>query len=151
MGAVQSLHYVRLAKPMLSCFCVVKNNRGVPLSSQSFKLKMDEKGFGRMPMDTKRTLALLLIVIAAASITSPTMMPYAARGSNRSASLEQGKYLVESVTICFECHSECDFSKPGWPIPSGRVGSGRILWGEGSPNQVIAPNITPDVATGIGE
>jgi hypothetical protein len=104
-----------------------------------------------MPMDTKRTLAFLLIVIAAEAFIAPTIAPYAARRSNRSATLEQGRYLVDSVTICFECHSERDFSKPGWPIPPGRVGSGRILWGEGSPNQVIAPNITPDVATGIGE
>jgi hypothetical protein len=104
-----------------------------------------------MPMDTKRTLAFLLIVIAAEAFIAPTIAPYAARRSHRSATLEQGRYLVDSVTICFECHSERDFSKPGWPIPPGRVGSGRILWGEGSPNQVIAPNITPDLATGIGE
>jgi cytochrome c553 len=103
-----------------------------------------------MPMSSKRTLTVLLIVIAAESFIAPTIVPYAARGSNRSPTLEQGRYLVESVTICFECHSERDFSRPGWPIPSGRVGSGRILWGEGSPNQIIAPNITPDAATGIG-
>ena len=107
--------------------------------------------FGTKPMDVKRILAFLLIVIAAEALIASTIARYTARGSNRSASLEQGKYLVESLTICFECHSERDFSKPGWPIPPGRVGSGRILWGEGSPNQVIAPNITPDVATGIGE
>jgi mono/diheme cytochrome c family protein len=104
-----------------------------------------------MPMDTKQNLAFLLIVIAAEPFIAPTIGPCAVRSSNRSATLEQGRYLVESVTICFECHSERDFSKPGWPIPPGRVGSGRILWGEASPNQVIAPNITPDVATGIGE
>src|SRR4029077_19535903 len=98
--------------------------------------------FGRKPMDVKRILAFLLIVIAAEALIALTIVPNG---------LEQGKYLVESVMICFECHSERDFSKPGWPIPPGRVGSGRILWGEGSPNQVIAPNITPDVATGIGE
>jgi mono/diheme cytochrome c family protein len=104
-----------------------------------------------MPMNTKPPLGFLLIFIAAAAIVAAAIVPHAARGSNRSASLEQGRYLVESVTICFECHSERDFSEPGWPIPPGRVGSGRILWGEGSSNQVIAPNITPDVATGIGE
>ncbi len=104
-----------------------------------------------MPMHTKRTLAFLLIVTAAEAFIAPTIVPYAAGGSKRSATLEQGRYLVESVTICFECHSERDFSKPGWPIPPGRVGSGRILWGEGSPNQIIAPNITPDAATGIGK
>jgi mono/diheme cytochrome c family protein len=104
-----------------------------------------------MPMDTKRNLAFLLIVFAAEAFIAPSIGSYAARRSNRSAALEQGRYLVDSVTICFECHSERDFSKPGWPIPPGRVGSGRILWGEGGPNQVIAPNITPDAATGIGE
>jgi len=104
-----------------------------------------------MPRDTKRTVAFLLIVIAAAVFIARTIVTNAARGSNRSDSLEQGKYLVESVTICFECHSERDFSKPGWPIPPGRAGSGRILWGEGSANQIVAPNITPDAATGIGE
>jgi cytochrome c553 len=118
---------------------------------QRFELKMDESGFGRMPIDTRRTLTFLLIVVAAGALIAPTIAPDAARGSHRSVALEQGRYLVESVAICFECHSERDFSKPGWPIPAGRVGSGRILWGEGSPNQVIAPNITPDVATGIGE
>jgi hypothetical protein len=102
-------------------------------------------------MNNKRALAVLLIFIAAEAIIAAAIVPYAARGSNRSASLEQGRYLVESVTICFECHSERDFSKPGWPIPPGRAGSGRILGGEGSSNQVIAPNITPDVVTGIGE
>jgi mono/diheme cytochrome c family protein len=98
--------------------------------------------FGRKPMDVKRILVFLLMVIAAEALIASTIVPNG---------LEQGKYLVESVTICFECHSERDFSKPGWPIPPGRVGSGRVLWGEGSPNQVIAPNITPDVATGIGQ
>ena len=75
-----------------------------------------------MPRDTKRTVAFLLIVIAAAVFIARTIVTNAARGSNRSDSLEQGKYLVESVTICFECHSERDFSKPGWPIPPGRAG-----------------------------
>jgi cytochrome c553 len=78
-----------------------------------------------MPMDTKRTLAFLLLVVAVEALLAPAIVRNAARGSNRSASLEQGKYLVESVTICFECHSERDFSKPGWPIPPGRAGSGR--------------------------
>jgi cytochrome c len=104
-----------------------------------------------MRIDTKRILAFLLIVMGTGFFIAATLAPSAAKGSSEGATLEQGKYLVESVTICFECHSERDFSEPGWPIPEGRVGSGRILWGEGSPNQVIAPNITPDKATGIGD
>jgi hypothetical protein len=65
--------------------------------------------------------------------------------------LEHGRYLVEAVAICFECHSERDFSRPGWPIPAGRKGSGRILYGEGTKDQLVAPNISPDPMTGIGE
>jgi hypothetical protein len=36
-----------------------------------------------MRMDTKRTLAFLLIVIAAEAFITPTFIPYAARGFNR--------------------------------------------------------------------
>jgi mono/diheme cytochrome c family protein len=65
-------------------------------------------------------------------------------------SRERGRYLVEAVTICFECHSERDYKRPGWPIQVGMAGGGRILWGEGSTEQLVAPNITPDKDTGIG-
>src|SRR6516165_5613903 len=101
-------------------------------------------------MDVKRILAFLLIVIAAEALIASIIVRNAARGSNRTASLEQGKYLVESVTICFECHSERDFSKPGWPIPTGRKGSGRVLRGEGRPDAIVARNISPDKEAGIG-
>jgi len=73
-----------------------------------------------------------------------------AKAKDRNTDVERGKYLVEAVAICFECHSERDFIKPGWPIPRGRAGGGRILWGEGTPAPVIAPNISPDKTTGIG-
>ena len=102
-------------------------------------------------MVTKRARAFLFLVLGAGGGSTLDVVTPAAGGSNKVATVERGKYLVESVTICFECHSERDFSKPGWPIPAGRVGSGRILWGEGQPSQVVAPNISPDEATGIGD
>src|ERR1700730_10926113 len=104
-------------------------------------------------MSTLIILNLTLIVAGLGmGIVAFFTMSFPIAGKSRQIpSLTRGKYLVESVTICFECHSDRDFSKPGWPIPPGRIGSGRILWGEGSPNQVIAPNITPDTATGIGK
>jgi mono/diheme cytochrome c family protein len=74
-----------------------------------------------------------------------------AEAAHPTKAVDRGRYLVEAVTICFECHSERDFSKPGWPIPPGRAGGGRILWGEGTGEQVVAPNISPDLATGIGK
>jgi len=104
-----------------------------------------------MKMVTKRARAFLFLVLGAGVVSAGNVVSCAAGGSNKVATVEQGKYLVEWVAICFECHSERDFSKPGWPIPAGRVGSGRILWGEGQPNQVVAPNISPDKDTGIGD
>lgn len=89
-------------------------------------------------------------VLAAGLLIGVPFLPSVSGTSNQVPSLSRGKYLVEAVTICFECHSERDFTKPGWPIPPGRAGSGRILWGGGTPEQVVAPNISPDKDTGIG-
>lgn len=89
-------------------------------------------------------------IAAAAFVFCVALLPFLPGASKPSESRTTGKYLVESVTICFECHSERDFSKPGWPIPPGRTGSGRILGGEGTPEQGVAPNISPDKETGIG-
>ena len=63
--------------------------------------------------------------------------------------LARGKYLVEGVTGCFGCHTEADWSKPGAPPIAGREGSGRA-WADQNLPWLIAPNITPDKETGIG-
>ena len=78
------------------------------------------------------------------------LFPFLSSISEQVPSPTSGEYLVESVAICFECHSERDYSKPGWPIPPGRRGSGRILRGEGTPDPIVAPNISPDKESGIG-
>ncbi len=67
--------------------------------------------------------------------------------------LERGKYLVNGVTLCFDCHAQAikDFPdvKPGEAPIFTKMGSGRVLFKEG--NAVIAaPNITPDSETGAG-
>ncbi|MHB8503226.1 MAG: c-type cytochrome [Candidatus Acidiferrales bacterium] len=91
-----------------------------------------------------------MAVLAVTPSIGMFFLPRVSGASKHVPSLSRGKYLVEAVAICFECHSERDFAKPGWPIPPGRVGSGRILRGDGTPEQIIAPNISPDKATGIG-
>src|SRR5688572_17790774 len=59
----------------------------------------------------------------------------------------RGKYLSEGLLQCFVCHSERDWNKPGAPpIPATR-GAG-VVW-PGRP-WLVAPNLTPDVETGIG-
>lgn len=63
--------------------------------------------------------------------------------------LQRGKYLVEGVTPCLDCHSPHDWTKHDAPIPPGMVGAGEdmsIL--KGLPGRIVAPNLTPDPETG---
>ena len=65
------------------------------------------------------------------------------------ARLERGRYLVEGVAHCFQCHSEIDWSPAGkgQPLP-GLKGGGRV-WGGGRP-WLYAPNLSPNRETGAG-
>ncbi len=64
--------------------------------------------------------------------------------------LARGEYLVEAVAHCYYCHSENDWDGPA-PLPKpGMKGAGAVFPDEGAPGRVVASNITPDQATGIG-
>jgi hypothetical protein len=64
--------------------------------------------------------------------------------------LARGKYIF-MLADCEGCHSQRDFSLFGGPTVPGRVGAGSVFPKEmGLPGLVAAPNITPDVETGIG-
>ena len=65
------------------------------------------------------------------------------------ARLERGRYLVESLAHCFQCHSDVDYSKPGAQPKPGKKGAGAVFAEEGM-EWLVAPNITPDVETGAG-
>jgi mono/diheme cytochrome c family protein len=63
--------------------------------------------------------------------------------------LVRGKYLVDGVMGCFGCHTDQDWSRPGAPPVAGKEGSGHI-WSDQDKPWLIAPNITPDKETGVG-
>ena len=63
--------------------------------------------------------------------------------------IERGRYLTEHLLQCFVCHSERDWDAPGAPPVPGRKGAGALLSERGD-RRIVAPNITPDVATGAG-
>src|SRR3954471_24998906 len=65
------------------------------------------------------------------------------------ARLIRGKYLVDGINGCFGCHTDQDWSKPGAPPVAGREGSGHI-WADQDLPWLVAPNITPDKETGVG-
>jgi len=63
--------------------------------------------------------------------------------------VERGRYLATAVIGCVLCHSERDRSLPGAPPVPGREFAGAIM-AEEPGYRVVAPNLTPDAATGAG-
>jgi hypothetical protein len=61
------------------------------------------------------------------------------------ARLERGKYLVNNVCACVDCHSNRDFSMFGAPLVEGTEGKGGFEFNEdfGLPGKFYARNITP--------
>ncbi len=78
--------------------------------------------------------------------------------------LAHGRYLVEHVLLCNDCHSERDWSLYGGP-PKPPLGAGRACMdrntktigiagnadNRGFPGLMCMRNITPDAVTGIGD
>jgi mono/diheme cytochrome c family protein len=104
---------------------------------------------------------LCLVLVLAVGITStigwrPFIGPRSRPLTNRvfestPERLARGKYLVEGVIPCMECHSPHDWTKHDAPILPGMEGAGQdfsIL--KGLPGHVVAPNLTPDPQTGAG-
>lgn len=105
---------------------------------------------------TLRMLPLLLLNLAPWSVAGaaepdyPRARPLTDRTFESSPlRIERGRYLAEHLLQCFVCHSERDWDAPGAPPVAGRKGAGTVL-SERADRRIVAPNITPDVATGAG-
>ena len=103
--------------------------------------------------------ALVIVLTAGISLTAgwrPLLGPRARRLTNRTflptrERLTRGKYLVESVNSCLDCHSPHDWAQHDAPIVTGMKGAGQdfsLL--KGLPGHIVAPNLTPDPETGSG-
>jgi mono/diheme cytochrome c family protein len=64
--------------------------------------------------------------------------------------LKRGAYLVEHVTGCTYCHTPQEQGPNGPEIVAPKKGSGQVFAIPGLPASLVAPNITPDPETGIG-
>ena len=62
--------------------------------------------------------------------------------------LAHGQYLADAVLACFACHSAFD-EKSDPPAITSKKGIGRVFLEKGK-FRVVAPNITPDPTTGVG-
>jgi mono/diheme cytochrome c family protein len=68
--------------------------------------------------------------------------------------LARGRYLVETVSGCFDCHTVHEYVNGEWIPKPGNKGAGQVIPPDFIPlppgARVVAPNITPDPKTGIG-
>ena len=70
------------------------------------------------------------------------------------ARLARGRYLVETVGGCFDCHTVHQYVNGQWVAKKDMKGAGQVFPPGFLPvppgSEVVAPNITPDRATGVG-
>lgn len=104
-------------------------------------------------------LAVVVVLLAAAitfsigwrPILGPRIRALTARKFESTPQrLERGKYLFNSVAGCVDCHSEHDPSNPDHPALPNMQGAGEKMFLDGLPGRIVAPNLTPDPATGAG-
>ncbi|HEV2864784.1 MAG TPA: c-type cytochrome [Pyrinomonadaceae bacterium] len=102
--------------------------------------------------------AVLMVLLAGAvtmtvgwrPVVGPKARPLTAlRFEPTGERLDRGRYLVETVSACFACHTRYDPSNPAESYPKARKGGGNTMDAEGMP-WLVAPNITPDPETGAG-
>jgi mono/diheme cytochrome c family protein len=100
---------------------------------------------------------ILVVGISLAAAWRPIMGPRTRALTNRTflrtpERLARGKYLVESVNGCMDCHSPHDWTRHDAPIVAGMKGAGQdFSMLKGLPGHIVAPNLTPDAETGSGK
>jgi mono/diheme cytochrome c family protein len=98
-------------------------------------------------------VALAAIGVSYLAIRKPDQRPATAeRFEPTPERLARGKYLVQHVTICFDCHGERTTAY-GFPVKPGREGVNGFVWNPDMqfPGVLAAANITPDADTGLGK
>ena len=98
-------------------------------------------------------VALAAIGVSYLAIRKPAQRPASAEKIEPTPHrLARGEYLVNHVTICFDCHSERTTAY-GFPIRPDRRGVNGFVWNPEMqfPGTLAAANITPDPDTGLGK
>lgn len=109
----------------------------------------------------KKILSCVFLVLLAAAgggigylaMRKPAMAPPSRiRVEATPERLARGKYIFENLADCAGCHSPRDLSKYTTPPVEGRTGAGFAFPAElGLPGAIVAPNLTPDAETGLGQ
>lgn len=102
-------------------------------------------------------IAVALLLIARISLTigwrpfiGPRARPLTSRKFEATPQrLKRGRYIFD-LGGCGGCHSQHDWNTHGAPVIPGTEAGGQWLNMADLPGRVVAPNLTPDVETGIG-
>jgi hypothetical protein len=101
-------------------------------------------------------LLLLTTVVTVAAIfvvrVPPKQRPASTEVVERTPErIERGRYLVNNVFGCMDCHAKRDYTRYGAPV-SGPLGAGGDCFGEKEafPGHLCTSNLTPDPETGLG-
>jgi mono/diheme cytochrome c family protein len=114
------------------------------------------KKLGKWLLIVMGGLAVLLVIAISVTIGwrpffGPKTRPLTSRTFERTAQrLERGRYIATALSGCIYCHSPHDWSAPGLPILAGMEGAGEVEPYADLPGRIVAPNLTPDPATGAG-
>jgi mono/diheme cytochrome c family protein len=98
------------------------------------------------------TVVLITVTVGWRPVLGAKSRPLTDRKIERTPErMARGKYLVEGVGGCFDCHSQLPEQKPeaGVAPVFEKKGSGRIVINQGD-LVIAAPNLTPDPETGSG-
>jgi len=90
--------------------------------------------------------AMVAVLVALAAATAAVLGALAPAAGSAETPVERGKYLVDSIVACNNCHTPKNANFE--PIAGMEFAGGRVF--AGPDYRAVVPNITPDKETGIG-
>jgi mono/diheme cytochrome c family protein len=92
------------------------------------------------------TLFSLRFIIVAMTLATMMGVAVPATAQSNTAKVERGKYLVDGIGGCGDCHTP-----RGGPLKGATLAGGSSFGGPKAPFEAHASNLTPDPETGIGK
>ena len=93
------------------------------------------------------TLKLLIVALSATLALGAHAQGKPSPTGDKDQQLSRGRYLVEGIAACGNCHSPRD--EKGAVVPGKGLSGGMVF--DTPAFRAVAPNITPDAETGIGK
>jgi mono/diheme cytochrome c family protein len=117
------------------------------MEGDSFQMWKKFLGYGVLAVVIVFSLGLAYLYFGSPATAPPSPVKI----EPNEARLARGKHIFHQVAACGDCHSQRDYTRFGGPEIEGGEGLGFAFPQEmGFPGIVVAPNITSDKETGIG-